>query len=160
MCAGDGAEQGFEGEGGTVGLDQIGVEHGAVEGDQIGFDEKGAVQGGNVAETDENLRLGTDDCVIEQRKQTGGAVSAAKAKDGAHFSIGEHFHHVAGAVTIRAGKKSPAVADVGREFGFETQLFENGDGKVNGFRVGWSAGGCDNGDGVARIEPRGFYRHA
>src|SRR6266567_2674094 len=96
--------------------------------------------------------------VIEQGQEPGSAVAAAHAKNRVHFAVTEQLHQVAGAFAVGAGKKTPALADVGSEPGFKTELFDDFDGAVYRFWVRWRAGRGDDADGVAGVETGRLYQ--
>ena len=150
-CGGlhQGSEETLQGEVGHVLLDEVRVEHRAVEGDEVGLHQKGAVEGGDVAVADEDFGVGADDPVIEPRQEPRGAVAAADAEDGLDCAVGEQLHQVAGAVAVAAGEEAPPSADVGGELGLEAEAFEDGYGAVNVLGVRRGAGGGDDSDRVA-----------
>ena len=112
----------------------------------------------NVAVADEDFRICADGPVIQESHESGTAVAAAHAKNRVYFAVGEHPHEVARAFTVRAGQKTPALADVGSEFDFEPEVFKDFDGAVYRLRVRWRAGRRDEGDGVAATKAGWFYR--
>jgi hypothetical protein len=131
-----------------------------MERNQAGFEEKGAVESGDVAEADEDLWMGADGFVIKQWKQAWRTVAAAETEDSLRFRIREHLHDVAGALAVCSSKEAESLADIGREFGFETELLEDGYRVINCFGLGRRAGGSNDGDRIAGVQPRWFYKHA
>ena len=78
----------------------------------------------DVAVADKNFCVGADNAVVEQGQQARGAVAATHTKDAMNAAVGEHSHHVAGALAVAAGQIAVALADVGREFDFEAELLQ------------------------------------
>ena len=95
-----GAEETLDSEGGAIGFVEIGVEHRAVERDEVGFGEKRAMEGSDVAEADEDFGMGADGLVIESWKEAGGPVTAPDAEDPVDARVSEHCHDVGGAFAI------------------------------------------------------------
>src|ERR1051326_6757166 len=100
-----------------------------------------------------------DGFVVKQRKQAWRAVAAAETENSVHFRIGEHLHDVAGALAVGSGEEAESFADMGAQFGFETELLENGYRVINCFGIGRRAGGSDDGDGVAGVQSRWVDKH-
>ena len=73
----------------------------------------------DVAVADEDLGIGADGPVVQEREESGSAVAAADADYGLDLAVGEHPHQVTRAVAVAAGEEAPALADVRSELGFE-----------------------------------------
>src|SRR5262249_6224559 len=103
--------------------------------------------------------IGADHAVVQKRQKPGGAVAAANTDDGLDLRVGEHLHHVRGALAVGAGEKPPAFAGIGSQLRFEAQPFEDGYRAVNVLRVGRCARGRNDSDGVSGVQSVWLDRH-
>ena len=141
------------------GIDPAGKLHGnqrAGKGYQAGTPKQAELEGGEVAEPDEDFRMPPDGGVIEQRKQPARPVAAPEAEDALDRRVTEHGVKIGGSLGIGPGEEPVAGLQVTSGFDAEAAGFEVADTFFDSaIFEGWAGGGHQP-QGVARSQPWGF----
>jgi hypothetical protein len=106
------------------------------------------VQGRDIAVAEENLRMGTDQIVINTIEQVGCPEAPAHGKYGADRGIVKHRVEVRNTLFDRTPKIPRPLADVRSDPGTEAEVTDGALGQREAIRVGDVGGRRDQPDGI------------
>lgn len=160
QAAGQAVFEIIEGKGGIVVIFEAG-QHGSMDGDDAALFPNGRMEGGNIGEADEHLRMFCNHLVIQLVQKPGGTVAAPEADDGFDAVVLEEIIQVLRPFFVAACQETVIIGYGRGQFHLVSQLLQKLDGPVV-VRHAPVGGGRQDTDSIPLVESHhlfpGFFR--